>query len=84
MDPGQTTRIVNEYADVQVSVVATGCGVRLEIRSLRSRERVVLDATNLEAIASLDEASLASLVTAFTEMGSASHNVVAPETTTHG
>lgn len=76
MEQEHTARIVNEYADVRVRVVTTGCGTRLEIRSLRSRARVLLDATNLEAIASLDGPSLASLVTAFTEAGSASQSVV--------
>jgi hypothetical protein len=76
MQTGQLVRIVNEYADVEVRVVPTGCGTRLEIRSLRGGERVLLDATNLEAIASLDDVSLATLVTAFTELGTAAQGVV--------
>ena len=59
--------LVNEYADVRLRIVRTGCGARLEIVSGRTGHRLVVDATGLEAIASLGPDDINALVGLATE-----------------
>lgn len=70
--------LVNEYSGVRVSVDRSFAGPRLALRSDRTGDTVTLDATALEAIASMDEEAITRLVAAFSETGSAGDAVVEP------
>ena len=62
-------QLVNEYAAVSVLLDRAPAGPRLVLRAERTGDHVVLDAVMLEALASLDPASLGALVAAFSETG---------------
>jgi hypothetical protein len=67
----QVAHLVNEYSGVRVLVDRSFANPRLALRSDLTGDAITLDATALEAIASLDEESITRLVAAFSESGSA-------------
>lgn len=67
----ELVRLVNEYTAVRISVDRSGASPRLAISSDRTGDRVVLDATALEAIASFDHEKIGLLVGIFSETGNA-------------
>ncbi|MBO9521297.1 MAG: hypothetical protein J7518_07150 [Nocardioidaceae bacterium] len=70
-EPEELIRLVNEYTAVRVRVDRRGASARLVVSSDRTGDEVTLDATALEAIASLDAAKIGLLVGAFSETGDA-------------
>ncbi|MBB3045363.1 hypothetical protein [Nocardioides soli] len=70
-DNEELIRLVNEYTAVRVGVDRSGASPRLRISSDRTGDQVVLDATALEAIASLDHERIGLLVGVFSETGDA-------------
>jgi hypothetical protein len=67
----EVARLINEYTSVRLYLTHAASGPRLLVRSDRTGDAVALDATVLEAIASMDHRGLAVLVEAFTEAGTA-------------
>lgn len=77
MDDGdELITLVNEYSGVRVGVDRSYAGPRLSLRSDRTGDEIALDATALEAIASMDQAAIGTLVAAFSETGNAGDAVV--------
>lgn len=72
----ELVHLVNEYSGVRVAVDRSFASPRLALRSDHTGDAITLDATALEAIASLDEESVTRLVAAFSETGSAGDAVV--------
>lgn len=64
-------QLVNEYAAVSVLLDRATAGPRIVLRAERTGGQVALDPVMLEALASLDAASLRALVAAFSETGAA-------------
>jgi hypothetical protein len=70
-DIEELARLDNEYTAVRISVDRSGASPRLRVSSDRTGDAVSLDATALEAIASLDQSRIGLLVGAFSETGDA-------------
>ena len=74
----EIAHLVNEYSGVRVSVDRSFASPRLALRSDRTGDSITLDATALEAIASLGDEAVTHLVASFSETGSAGDAVVRP------
>jgi hypothetical protein len=71
-DHQELARLVNEYTAVRIGIDQSAARPRLRIASDRTGDVILLDATALEAIASLDHRGIGLLVGAFSETGTAS------------
>jgi hypothetical protein len=79
MDGGdEFITLVNEYSGVRVGIDRSFAGPRLTLRSDRTGDEITLDATALEAIASMDQGAIGTLVAVFSETGNAGDAVAAP------
>ena len=65
----ELARLVNEYSAVRISLDTVPASPRLVLRSDRTGDTISLDATALEAIASLDHRAIGELVATFSEEG---------------
>ena len=77
-DHEELVRLVNEYTAVRIGIDQSASRPRLRISSDRTGDVVLLDATALEAIASLDATGIGLLVGVFSETGNASDALPRP------
>ncbi|MFE2089166.1 hypothetical protein [Streptomyces sp. NPDC059460] len=70
-EDAEIARLINEYTSVRLSLTHGTNGPRLLVVSDRTGDALALDATSLEAVASMDHRGLSALVAALTETGTA-------------
>ena len=63
----ELARLVNEYSAVRISLDTVPASPRLVLHSDRTGDTISLDATALEAIASLDHQAIGKLVATFSD-----------------